>query len=92
VSTTNDENEEKKEAHILPTGGPVAGPRKEGAMNTLVAMPRFTGPHISAITPMPLVTGDRRNAEETGEKLPHEQGRHVVCVNLTDMEQRTMGK
>ena len=47
----------KKVAHMLPTAGPVAGPRKQDAMNTLVAMLRFMGSHISAMTPMLLVSG-----------------------------------
>ena len=47
----------QRKAHTLPTAGPVAGPKKQDAMNTLVAIPRFTGSQISAMTPMLLVSG-----------------------------------
>jgi hypothetical protein len=43
--------------HKLPTTGPITGPRKTDEANTLVAIPRFTGSHMSANTPLLLVRG-----------------------------------
>lgn len=47
----------EKATHKLPTTGPMTGPRKTDEANTLVAIPRFTGSHMSAKTPLLLVRG-----------------------------------
>ena len=46
-----------QETHKLPTIGPRTGPRKTDDANTLVAIPRFMGSHMSAMTPELLVRG-----------------------------------
>jgi hypothetical protein len=57
MDVNNSPGSDGVETHKLPTTGPSTGPRKTADANTLVAMPRFTGSQISAMTPVLFVRG-----------------------------------